>query len=196
MIPKGSTLGLQRYSFWRERLPDGTVYVYVIRAGKKSPVKIGKAIKPIQRLNTLQTGNAQTLRLLLVVPGGERLEHVLHQRFAEYRLESGEWFHGDGVREIMDFVTALSLDLVRAYEPGSWSMPKLTGFSGWTAEERRLLDPRMVTIPMAPPRPSEEVEPMRLSGSYNFVPTIRSRVRRTRLRAPDRPSNSPGPCTQ
>lgn len=196
MVPKGSTLGLQHYSFWRERLSDGTVYVYVIRAGKKSPVKIGKAIKPTQRLKALQTGNAQTLRLLLVVPGGERLEYVLHRRFARFRLESSEWFHGEGVREIMEFVTALSVDLVRAYEPGSLSMPTLTGFPGWTAEERRLLDPRMVTIPMAPPRPPEEVEPMRQSGSYNFVPTIRSRVCRTRLRAPNRPSNSPGPCTQ
>jgi hypothetical protein len=204
-MPKHPTLGQRHLSFWQARISD-TYYVYVIRAGKKDPVKIGKARNPMHRLKTLQTGNAQILRLLLVVPAGEesqakKLERVLHERFAEHRLGTSEWFYGPGVKQVIDFVTELAVEMVQAHEDGSYSPPTLGGFPGWTEEERRALQPDLATIPMTESSlPLTERERRRIAAlagaqaedGYNLVPTIRSRVCRTMLRAPQHN----GACTQ
>lgn len=193
------TLGQRHYSFWSARLYEGTSYVYVIRAGKNNPVKIGVAKKPLVRLKTLQTGNPQTLRLLLVVPGGERLEAALHHRFAEYRLDRSEWFYGDGVAQIIDFVTDLASEMVRSHAKGAHRPPPVAGFPGWTGAERRYLtEIPKPTIPMFEPvigrlpRPEQIAAMEAAKNEPDYAPTIAQQIRRTRLRAPWRPSNLPG----
>lgn len=182
MSKEPGTLGQRHYSFWSGQLYE-TYYVYVIRAGKKSPVKIGKALNPLTRMKQLQTANAETLRLLLVVPAGNeasalRLEHVLHERFAEHRLRTSEWFYGPGVAQIIDFVTALSVEMVQSHQHGSPYPPSLAGYPGWTDEERRALEPEFTTIdltpiPDGPTKTREEIERV-----YNFVPTLDVLIRR------------------
>jgi hypothetical protein len=65
--------------------------VYMIRAGEDGPVKIGKAVDPIERMAVLQTYHFLTLHIMRVFEGGEVEERALHQRFARLRIR-GEWF--------------------------------------------------------------------------------------------------------
>lgn len=196
-MPKSrETLGQRHYSFWQASEAQPDRYVYVIRGGSKNPIKIGKAKKPMQRLKTLQTGNAQTLRLLLIVPGWSELESVLHRRFDEYRLGTSEWFYGPGVSEAIAFVTELALYMVRSYQEGQDFEPEIWEHECWTDAERERLG-RGPTIPLElDPIPSlaseQRDEPM--ERVYHFVPTIHSRVCRTNLAGPLH--NNRGPLTQ
>lgn len=71
--------------------------VYFIQVGESGPIKIGYTrTDPTKRLSELQTGNPYKLRLLLVLEGGFDLEHALHEKFADLRLE-GEWFRNDPI---------------------------------------------------------------------------------------------------
>jgi hypothetical protein len=66
--------------------------VYFIQAGgPKGPVKIGKADNPLQRLQDLQVGNHEPLRLIHVVRGGVEREWDIHHRF-EPLPGRREWF--------------------------------------------------------------------------------------------------------
>jgi len=65
--------------------------VYFIRAEPSGPVKIGSAVKPETRLRELQIGNAEPLRLMRSIEGGEPEERWMHHRFQEHRVR-GEWF--------------------------------------------------------------------------------------------------------
>lgn len=66
-------------------------WVYVIGSLVVRPVKIGVSDDPEERLDDLQTGSPVPLVLLWQVHGGQRLESMLHERFAAYRTH-GEWF--------------------------------------------------------------------------------------------------------
>ena len=66
-------------------------FVYFIQAEHGGPVKIGWTYDPDSRLKTLQTASPYKLVIRFLLPGTQRLEHYLHDRFAAYRLE-GEWF--------------------------------------------------------------------------------------------------------
>lgn len=55
------------------------------------PIKIGCASDPVARLAQLQTASPYPLSLIGYVPGGEKLERELHQKYAHLRLR-GEWF--------------------------------------------------------------------------------------------------------
>lgn len=191
MSKSRETLGQRHYSFWASRLLDyDQSYVYVIRGGKKTPVKIGVAKKPLQRLKTLQTGNPQTLRLLLVVPGDDLLESILHNRFAEYRLKGSEWFYGPGVEEVIRFVTDLAVEMVRLFDGND--VPPLRHYGGWTDTERLRLQPapprqRPVNLPGPDLSDSEKrlIEArVRAAGERvpSYVPTIHERVARRVIR--------------
>ena len=76
--------------------------VYFIQAGGKGgPIKIGIAVDCTQRLASLQTANAEELRLLCITTGGRRIEEAYHARFKKH-LVRGEWFkpHPDILAEI------------------------------------------------------------------------------------------------
>lgn len=73
--------------------------VYFLLARKAGAVKIGKSsvLKLYRRIGYLQTGSAEKLELLLVLPEGEGLfqEKELHILFSKFR-KHGEWFEYDG----------------------------------------------------------------------------------------------------
>jgi len=76
------------------RLPGSRArrsYVYFIQAKEGGPVKIGWTVNPAARLKALQAASPYKLVVRFTLPGTQRLEHYLHERFAPWRLE-GEWF--------------------------------------------------------------------------------------------------------
>jgi hypothetical protein len=64
--------------------------VYFI-GSTSGPIKIGIAVRPEERLSTLQTGHHERLELLATCPGGQKQERAYHKQFAARRL-NGEWF--------------------------------------------------------------------------------------------------------
>lgn len=54
-------------------------------------MKIGWTYNPIRRLKDLQSASPYKLVIRKIVPGTQKLEHYLHQRYESHRLE-GEWF--------------------------------------------------------------------------------------------------------
>ena len=73
---------------------DPGAFVYAVTDGEY--IKIGKTLNPNDRLSSLQTGNARTLRLLYLIPVKDEsvalaVERRMHTMYRDYRLE-GEWF--------------------------------------------------------------------------------------------------------
>jgi hypothetical protein len=64
--------------------------VYFI-GSQSGPIKIGIAVRPMERLKTLQTGHHEKLELLATCDGGQRQEAAYHKQFKKRRL-NGEWF--------------------------------------------------------------------------------------------------------
>jgi len=67
--------------------------IYFIQAGEDGPVKIGRAVNPVERLSVLQTGNWSDFRLraALTVDDDTEVETSLHKMLSRYRIR-GEWF--------------------------------------------------------------------------------------------------------
>lgn len=65
------------------------VRTYIMRSGNGGLIKIGKSIRPEERLKALQTGAGCELEILTVIDGDK--ERELHKKFAEFRV-FGEWF--------------------------------------------------------------------------------------------------------
>ena len=91
--------------------------IYFIQAGQGGPVKIGFTKDEMTlngRIESLQTGNHQKLRLLWLAEGDERLERFVHRRLKAFRL-NGEWFQW--TPEIEEFyVVARTLNLTVAMD--------------------------------------------------------------------------------
>ena len=68
-------------------------YVYFIQSGDH--IKIGYAINVVKRMDELQIGNPEALRLLGVMAGKPSDERALHRRFNSDRVK-GEWFRSSG----------------------------------------------------------------------------------------------------
>lgn len=87
--------------------PDAPL-VYVVQRGDDGPVKIGhisRVDRLVRRLKEIQTGCAEPLvvrRLLVPAVPAREVEEMLHDWFAQYRLE-GEWFEPS--RHVMRFAT-------------------------------------------------------------------------------------------
>lgn len=71
-----------------------TGYVYVIK-DETNGRKLGFSTNPEMRLKQLQTGNKEILKIeyRLKVKDMRKAEAALHNLFAVYRLQMGEWFH-------------------------------------------------------------------------------------------------------
>jgi DNA-binding XRE family transcriptional regulator len=67
--------------------------VYFIQAESGS-IKIGYSRSAIQRLNSLQSSNAEKLTLIGTINGSREKEYDLHKQFA-HLLIGGEWFRPD-----------------------------------------------------------------------------------------------------
>jgi hypothetical protein len=76
-------------------------FIYFIFNADSNAIKIGRAKNVSRRLQALQTSSPAMLNLLRTIPvegleAARELEHSLHQRFHELRL-NGEWFRADTV---------------------------------------------------------------------------------------------------
>lgn len=66
--------------------------VYMIRAGKTGPVKIGKAKNPPRRMATFQTAHYEHLKLVRTVSGYTVEEAWLRKHYGHLHIR-GEWHH-------------------------------------------------------------------------------------------------------
>lgn len=98
-----SALRADRNESGPRRPQRGSGWVYFVQATPGTPIKIGYATNPDDRLASLQTGSPYRLRILLAVPGSRKHERTLHLYFYESRLV-GEWFAESG--PLLDLVTA------------------------------------------------------------------------------------------
>jgi hypothetical protein len=65
--------------------------VYVIASDQNDLVKIGYTSDDLARVKALRTGNPARLRIIRLVPGGQKVERDFHVEFAQSRTH-GEWF--------------------------------------------------------------------------------------------------------
>lgn len=89
----------------------GVERVYFIKDLITGNIKIGRAVNPIKRLKSLQTGNPNKLVIVTTQEGGEKLENELHRRFAASRI-IGEWFSPS--KELEDYISALKQSCIDA----------------------------------------------------------------------------------
>lgn len=76
------------------RANPATSRVYFVQSIDGGPVKIGRSIKPQERLLSLQTANPDPLCVVATMPGGATVERVMHVTFAADRIRAGgEWFN-------------------------------------------------------------------------------------------------------
>lgn len=66
-------------------------WVYFIQTSRSWNVKVGIAAKPLSRLATLRTGNAEELEIIATFRGTTADEAAIHRALQHYRLR-GEWF--------------------------------------------------------------------------------------------------------
>lgn len=77
----------------RSKRCDVLGWVYFIGTVSADKVKIGwSKDSPERRLAQLQTGNGEQLHLYGAIPGTQRDERALHDKFLELHVR-GEWFH-------------------------------------------------------------------------------------------------------
>lgn len=69
----------------------GRSSVYIVEAGPSGPCKVGYSERVRLRIEDLQVGNPQPLRLLGTLPGGIEVESALHAHLRSEWLH-GEWF--------------------------------------------------------------------------------------------------------
>lgn len=75
-------------------------YVYVVGDGTQGPVKIGVSASPEGRCADMRTANARDLRVLASLPGTQKLEAFLHDRYREFRVQ-GEWFAREPALDVL-----------------------------------------------------------------------------------------------
>lgn len=68
-----------------------------------TPIKVGIAIDPLERMRGLQTACPWRLHLLYVIPGAREMERALHMRLSGSRME-GEWFGGVAIPEFLQWM--------------------------------------------------------------------------------------------
>jgi len=69
-----------------------TDHIYFLRAiDGTGPVKIGYSFNPEQRLQSFMQWSPVQLEIILIIPGGSKLERNLHNCFADDHSHS-EWF--------------------------------------------------------------------------------------------------------
>lgn len=83
--------------------PDWFVWMYAIQAGDSGPVKLGIAKSPRLRMKTLQTGNAEVLRVIATWRIPIAAEKEIHAELAAHHIR-GEWFRPHP--EVIAFVQA------------------------------------------------------------------------------------------
>lgn len=72
-------------------LPESYVY-FITEEGDERFVKIGRAKDIRYRLDMLQTGNPRLLKVMRKMPGAQRLESWMRNKFKQQHIRS-EWYH-------------------------------------------------------------------------------------------------------
>lgn len=85
--------------------------VYFVQVGTDGPIKIGRGVSVMDRVNGIQTHNPYPVRLLFVIPIhaylAPRIEGFLHDKFRRLHIR-GEWYDPD--EELLDFIRMLRSD--------------------------------------------------------------------------------------
>jgi hypothetical protein len=79
-------------------------FIYFFQGQSGGAIKIGYSSSPEKRLKELQTGYPDALKILLMIPGDEKTERIIHRQLKEFRLK-GEWFKPD--RYVVDKIKEL-----------------------------------------------------------------------------------------
>jgi hypothetical protein len=88
-----------------------STWIYFIENGE-GLVKIGFTGRhPLERLRSLQTSSASSLKLVAAMPGSMADERALHGQFAHLRC-AGEWFRADD--ELLEFIEDVGLPEIAA----------------------------------------------------------------------------------
>jgi len=90
-------------------------HLYIIQQKGTGYIKVGRSSNVPQRLESLQTGSATELRVLLVAEGRGEIERLIHQRLRSHKCwnRQGEWFEETGLAELPVWLYDL-LDLEQA----------------------------------------------------------------------------------
>lgn len=78
-------------------------HLYIIQSKRTGALKIGRSDDPDRRLRQLQTGCPYTLKVILVMPDGGRLEGGVHKTMQRHRTRhtaGGEWFAESGLGDV------------------------------------------------------------------------------------------------
>ncbi|AJT62476.3 hypothetical protein T261_0787 [Streptomyces lydicus] len=135
----------------------------MIGSAGSTRVKIGTSVSPEKRLKELQTGNPDRLEVLWYTSGGRELEALLHQAFADHRVE-GEWFDFGDVQPVGAIPAAVhqcSGITSRAGRPNARTAPKRPGARPERGEqlvtpERLAAIVRDVVLGVIRPEPKQE----------------------------------------
>lgn len=76
---------------FREKTRPCNTWLYFIESGEGGPIKIGIARDPWERIETLQIGNPEPLRLLTLCYSSQDEERQIHRVLKDDRIH-GEWF--------------------------------------------------------------------------------------------------------
>jgi hypothetical protein len=79
-------------------------YVYFVQGTEGSPIKIGWANNPKDRLKTLQTASPVKLKIIGIFPGTQEIEKFCHKVFSHLGI-GGEWFNPE--EELLAFIERL-----------------------------------------------------------------------------------------
>jgi hypothetical protein len=104
--------------------------LYFIQTVSGGPIKIGHSEDVDARIKQLESHYDQPLALLATMPGGEKEERALHQRFSPWRLGRTEQFQP--VAELLAFIGRPLLvgpnpNAVEVMEPAVKSLASIKG---------------------------------------------------------------------
>jgi len=92
--------GPRHFAFWSKYLPTDQGYVYFIQENLLGRVKVGFTANYPVRMKALQTGSADKLNLLVIIPAGRDVEAQFHKQVSADRIR-GEWFSGDKLNMLL-----------------------------------------------------------------------------------------------
>src|SRR5690606_36217138 len=80
------------------------MWIYLIKCDEDSLYKVGKSKNPNKRVNQLQTGNPDKIRIVhqFKTENAGKVEKYFHNRYNHCKKE-GEWFDLD-LKEELDFI--------------------------------------------------------------------------------------------
>lgn len=151
--------GVRQCEYWDRADPWPECYVYVVQAEGDSPVKIGKANDPVERLPEIQLGNPRPLRVLSVIPGPEALERRFHRKLRADRM-SGEWFAGFKTDVFLRWADQLAEQMILSHMI-TGEVPDAEEFIGpdrYQPKKRREVAPVTVKYVVPDPLSPEEVK--------------------------------------